>query len=483
MNKAELANSDLSFLCAYISEKTGITFDKSRKEHLRNAIATRLQALNLHPKRYIFLLTGASKENPEFKALMDLLTIRESFFFRHKAQYDVLRDHCLPRILENKPDNGPINIWSAGCANGEEAYSIAMVIRDLIPAKNGRKILIWGTDISSDALIQARKGVYSERAVRELDSSQIVRFFQKKGPQYFLNDEIKSMVHFEYFNLAAKHLQMKNMPLWDLIFCRNVIIYFGEEPTKRLIHNFYLSLADEGYFFPGYSETLRYLNDDFISLELEGTFIYQKKLGKKANEFSLGMVAGTEKKTFTVPRKKLSTPFPKPLQTKRISRKDKPRPTIHKKGASKKEALGKIPPVEVDSVLALAQEHADQGRTMEAVQLLGDLTAKIPLCEKAYYLLAMIYRNMGDSEQAIRYLKKAAYLNPTDPVVRLHLADAYKEVSENQNAVREYNNAVSLLENTNEHDPVYLEDFSKEMLLQTAKAHLHSVYDQHTDRT
>ena len=308
MDRSEVTDTVLFPFCTYLTEKTGLTFEKNRQEHLRNAIATRLDALHLiDSKEYFSILQGARGENSEFGTLMDLLTIRESFFFRHRAQYETLKNHCLPRILKKKGAKGPIHIWSAGCANGEEAYSIAMVVRDLIPAEtNGREVLIRATDISADALIQAKKGEYSERAIRELEPSQVVRFFLKKGSRYFLKNEIKSLVHFEYFNLAAKHFPLESMPLWDLIFCRNVIIYFGEEPAKRLIRNFYLALADGGYFFPGYSETLRYLNDDFVSMEQEGAFIYQKKLGEKANDIPARPGAATEKgKGFTPPQKSL----------------------------------------------------------------------------------------------------------------------------------------------------------------------------------
>ena len=325
MDRSDLTETVLSLFRTYLTEKTGITFDKNRQENLKNAISNRLLALKLTgPEEYFLLLNGACGGNPEFSILMDLLTIRESFFFRHRAQYDALEKHCLPRILEKKGAKGPINIWSAGCANGEEAYSIAMVVRDLIPETTGRKVLIRATDISGDALIQARKGEYSERAIRELEPSRVDRFFLKKGSRYFLKNEIKSMVHFEYFNLAEKHFPLEAMPPWDLIFCRNVIIYFAEETTKRLLHNFYLSLTDGGYFFPGYSETLRYLNTDFLSLEQDGAFIYQKKLDKRESAVCVTRRKETEKeKRFIRQRKQASTVHPE--NSVRKGRKEKGR--------------------------------------------------------------------------------------------------------------------------------------------------------------
>ena len=495
MDRSDLTETVLSPFRTYLTERTGITFDKNRQEHLRNAISTRLLALKLtDPEEYLLLLNGACGDNPEFSALMDLLTIRESFFFRHRAQYEALEKHCLPRILEIKGRKGPINIWSAGCANGEEAYSIAMVVRDLIPETTGRKILIRATDISGDALIQARKGEYSERAIRELEPSRVDRFFLKKGSRYFLKNEIKSMVHFEYFNLAEKHFPLEAMPPWDLIFCRNVIIYFAEKTTKRLLHNFYLSLTDGGYFFPGYSETLRYLNTDFLSLEQDGAFIYQKKLDRRESGVCVTRRKETEKeKIFTRQRKQASTSALKTTSIKEEEKKGGSVPSnsfhipgVHsaipeKKDSEEKETGGGAM-TQADSILAVALQNADQGKIMEAVALLGDLIAGDPLCEKAYFLLAMIYRNSGDPHQAIGYLKKAAYLNPTDPVIRLHLADVYKEASEDRNAAREYANVITLLENTNEKQTAFFsEGFSKEALMETARAHLQSLHGQQPD--
>jgi len=486
MDRAELTDTILFPFCAYLIEKTGISFEKNRQDNLKNAIATRLDALGLtDPKEYFSILNAGFGENQEFNTLIDLLTIRESFFFRHRAQYDVLQKHCLPQLLDIKGSTGQVNIWSAGCANGEEAYSIAMIIRDMIPAEtNGRRVFIRATDISADALIQARKGEYSERAIRELEPSQVERFFLKRGSRYFLKNEIKSMVQFEHFNLAQKLFPLETMPLWDLIFCRNVIIYFDEDITKRLLHNFYLSLADGGYFFPGYSETLRYLNNDFVSLEREGAFIYQKQPNKKETgvNAALRTEAGKEK-TVTLPRKR-----PLTLVRKTKSAAEQRKTDLHsiipnkKASAEKETGAGVTGQSNVDTILADAQKNADQGKTMEAAALIEALIARDPLCEKAYFILAMIYRNTGVTQQAIGYLKKVAYLNPRDPVVRLHLADLYREASENRNAAREYANVITLLENTEEKQTTFFsEEFSKEVLLKTARVHLQSIHNHHTD--
>ncbi len=475
MDKGELTGMILSPFRAYLTEKTGITFEKNREEHLRNAIAARLDALTLtDPREYFSTLCDAGGKNPEFNTLMDLLTIRESSFFRHRAQYEALKKYCLPQILRNKWGEAPINIWSAGCANGEEAYSIAMVVRETVPEAKGRKVVIRASDISTDALIQAEKGEYSKRAVRDLESWRVDRYFLKKGSRYILNTEIKNMVHFEYFNLADKHFPLDHMPLWDLIFCRNVIIYLAEQTVRNLLHNFYQSMTDGGYFFPGYSETLRYLNSDFVSLEREGVFIYQKQTHKKESALQVQPNTKTEReKKDPFPRKKFSIPALKAEPIKAGAGMSGGDVAISKKNVSKEKETGEKNRNRVNGILSLALENADQGKTMEAAALLGDLIVEDPLCERAYFLLAMIYRNTGVQQQAIEYLKKSAYLNPNDPVVRLHLADAYREVSENRNAAREYANVIALLENSRElQTNLCSEDFSREALIETSRTHL-----------
>ncbi len=418
--------------------------------------------------------------HPEFNTLMDILTIQESFFFRHNAQFNALRHFCLPRIMEKrKGKNSRINIWSAGCAKGEEAYSIAMLIRDLIPVNPETRVRIHGTDISRQAILKAKEGIYTERAIRGLDSRYLNRYFSKQDHGYQLSPEIKTMVDFAYLNLSEDPFPIASMPPWDIIFCRNVIIYFTANHSRKLMKNFYSALSHGGFLFAGFSETMRYLNEDFVPIQIDDAFIYQKPFPEqdRADRSSLlpkSALPRSPKMPATV-----SMPVAR-IKTERPAFQKQKAP--HVPGDAEKAILpeSKEPPAEqtkaIDSPLSRAAKLADRGETMGAVEILDDIIRQNPLHTQAYFMLAMIYRNAANLDQAAQYLKKVTYLEPGNPLAHLHLADIFKETSQKTDAAREYANVISLLENRQNLEKEMLSDgFTGDAILAAARAHLKSI--------
>ena len=495
-------NYYLNFLCNHITEKSGIGFDKRKRQQLAQIAKSRCEALGLdHIRGYYALLRAPADKGKEFNTLMDILTIQESSFFRHKAQFDVLRQFCLPLLMKKKKgENSRINIWSAGCAGGEEAYSIAMLVRDLIPEKPKTKVLIKGTDISQRALSKAKKGVYTERAVRGLAPYYLNHYFSRQGDGYVLSPKIKAMVAFECLNLSEEPFPIKSMPVWDLIFCRNVIIYFTSDHRRKLITNFYSALADGGYLFAGFSETMRYLNEYFVPIQMEGAFIYQKPFPgqgpkpayvhsqKVLKKRHAALDLKERRPLFRGQKKK---PGPSNIDTGQITIQkaqfqnnkapilpDKTEKTIFP--GSKEVATEKTK--SIDARLSLAGQLADNGETMDAVAHLDDIIRQDPLHAQAYFMLAMIYRNAGSPDQAVHYLKKVIYLEPENPVARLHLADVFEEASQKTDACREYANVISLLETRkNLEREIFGDGFTGEAILTAARAHL-KLIEQTTSR-
>jgi chemotaxis protein methyltransferase CheR len=486
-------NYHLDFLCRHITEKAGIHFDERKRQQLEEIVKERCQALRLnHIGDYDALLRDSVEKGKEFSTLMDILTIQESFFFRHKAQFDILQRFCLPLLIKKKDKCDRINIWSAGCANGEEAYSIAMLVRDLIPERPEARVFIRGTDISQKALCRAKKGVYTERALRGLDPCYLNRYFSKQGECYFLSKEIKGMVDFGYLNLAEDPFPTEAMPIWDFIFCRNVIIYFTPEHQRKLMKNFYSVLAQGGYLFAGYSETMRYLHEDFVPIEMEGAFIYQKPFPGQEPHRPVGyMQVASKGRCVPLDLKKREDvfirsnvkPSPFPADNGRTSgRKTKDYrtcsepPEIEEAGFPGPGETAEEESIDLDARLSLAAQLADKGETMDAVALIDDIIRGDPLHAQAYFMLAMIYRNAGGLDQAGHYLKKVIYLEPQNPLARLHLADVFKEASQKESAVREYANVISLLENRGDLEKeVYGDGFTGQAVLVAARAHLKSI--------
>ena len=486
-------NQHLNDLCNHITDKSGIGFDERKRKQLEEIVGTRCKVLGLnHINDYFKLLRIPSVKEQEFSTLMDILTIQESFFFRHKAQFHALRHFCLPPLINKKRmDQGKINIWSAGCANGEEAYSIAMLIRELVFDDFQMEFHIKGTDISRQALRKAREGVYTERAIRGLAPHYLDRYFTKQGDRYLLCADIRTMVEFEYFNLSEEPFKMDTMPRWDIIFCRNVIIYFTHNHSRKLMKNFYGSMAGGGFLFAGFSETMRYLNDDFIPIRMDDAFIYQKPLPGQAVKSATASRGKSIKQYFPPREKKSGKHFQKSLSkkpilstrgTRRITTEkpeiQPPKTTtrsieIKKNATTPSKDTAITPSKSLDENLSVARKLADKGETIEAVTILNNIIRQDPLHAQAYFMLAMIHGDAKNLEQSSRYLKKVIYLEPDNPLARLHLADIFKAAAQKTDAAREYTNVIALLENRkNLEEEAFGDGFTGQAILTAARAHL-----------
>jgi chemotaxis protein methyltransferase CheR len=195
---------------------------------------------------------------------LDRLTINVSEFFRNYKRWEVLESKILPQILKN---NKHPKIWSAACSTGEEAYTIAMIVSCLIGFSDSR---ILATDIDGNALARAKNGVYSEKSVNEVPESFKQRYFKQHGEYYYISNEIKKMVTFKKHNLLADPFEGP----YDLIICRNVLIYFTEEAKSKLYQKFSSALKKDGILFVGSTEQI--FNPGLYDFKTEETFFYQK---------------------------------------------------------------------------------------------------------------------------------------------------------------------------------------------------------------
>jgi len=191
------------------------------------------------------------RDDREFNELLNLVTINETSFFRFPAQFDALRDRVVPEVMaRKKPGDRDLRVWSAGCSTGEEPYSIAMTLLDTGITASGWKPQVLGTDVSTKALARAKSGVYGKRAMMNIAPDVVSRYFERTmSGEYRVNDRVRSLVDFGYQNLIKEPYPLSLMGGWDIIFCRNVTIYFRIESTRRVVRNFYDSLNEGGYLF------------------------------------------------------------------------------------------------------------------------------------------------------------------------------------------------------------------------------------------
>ncbi len=211
--------------------------------------------------------------------MLKLLTTTETYFFRNSQQLQSFQQEVLPALIKKKRKAGVSHfyIWSAGCASGEEPYTLAMILRETLPDFQDWKISLVGTDINTSVLEKARKGQYAERSLRDTPQRYKAKYFVKEGDStYRIRDEVKQMVTFRPGNLIETRDSslIQNV---DCIFCRNVLIYFNIESCRKVVQMFYDNLAPQGYLFLGHSESLYRITAIFKLVKLQHSLVYYKE--------------------------------------------------------------------------------------------------------------------------------------------------------------------------------------------------------------
>ncbi|MBD0302861.1 MAG: chemotaxis protein CheR, partial [Tolypothrix sp. T3-bin4] len=212
-----------------IAQHTGLEIRERDQADLSEKIFVRMKALNISfAEDYYQLLESSSQESyQEWQNFVILLTNLESYFFRDKEQFHLLRDRIIPDLIKRKQHNKTIRICSAGCSTGEEPLSLAILLKELIPYPEQWKLTILGVDINQEALKKAKQGIYTPWSLRSIDPEIMQRYFLHFNNQYHLDMQIKQMVKFKYINLVENSFNQENEMIdIDLIICRNVFIYF-----------------------------------------------------------------------------------------------------------------------------------------------------------------------------------------------------------------------------------------------------------------
>lgn len=256
-----------------VYEESGICFNSVNRVVLESRISENIRTRSLpdHEAYYQFL----KKDKDALKEFLDSVTTNLTKFFRNEAQFVSLKQTVIPEIVarKTKAGNKVLRIWSAGCSTGEEPYSIAITAL-MSDALKGWQVSIFASDISLKSLISAKEGRYRKDKFEQIDKAIIDRYFDALPDEYVARDELKKPITFDYHNL--KHPSaIKNL---DIIFCRNVIIYFDAESQKRTIDQFYDVLNPEGYLYLGHSESLFGMQTNFKFNKIDDSIVYSKGL-------------------------------------------------------------------------------------------------------------------------------------------------------------------------------------------------------------
>ncbi len=265
----------------------GIYFDDGSKFLLERRLVRRLEQHQLKSfEEYYHFLRYDRKREEELVILIDNLTTNETYFFRESAQLRAFSQEILPELRENLSDRRKVlRIWSAGCSTGEEPYTIAILLLESGDWWRDWQVEILGSDINQRVLHTARKGVYKKSAHRATSPDMLTKYFvaEEKG-DYRIIDKVKELVSFSCLNLLDPY-KTSLISHMDIIFCRNVIIYFDREAKKRVIGSFYQKLRDGGYLLLGHSESLINISNAFMLRTLKNDMVYQKpfRAGRERN--------------------------------------------------------------------------------------------------------------------------------------------------------------------------------------------------------
>ena len=271
----ELPDDVFRLLREQIYNRTGMWFTDSSKYLLQKRLSPRARELNFDSfQKYFYFLQYDPRAEAEFDHIYDLVTTNETYFFREPAQLAAFTEEIIPDLLTRKSIR-KVRIWSAGCSSGEEPYSIAMLLQEAGLYAHA-VFEIFASDINQAVLAKARRGQYRENAFRATDPAVRDRYFAREGDgSWRISDDIRNRVSFGRLNLYDE-ARVSLLGHVDVIFCRNVIIYFDEASKRVVVGSFYNRLLDGGYLLLGHSESLISLSTQFKLRHLKNDMVYQK---------------------------------------------------------------------------------------------------------------------------------------------------------------------------------------------------------------
>ncbi len=444
-----------------IEERYGLHLDECHRDSLSASLRVWMQQLNLDRVDDYYDHLRSRPQDEGFGDVINQVTVTETCFFRDPLQFRLLRRHILPALLAERAAGGKasLRIWSAGCSSGEEAYSIALTLWEMgwYPAHSKDACEIVGTDVNTKVLDAARRGVYSARALRNVDSARRRRYFQRVGPDFRLNEEVRRRVRFEHGNLTRTPL-MRSSRGYDLVLCKNVAIYFRPERTRRLVRDLCEAVNDGGYLLFGHSESLWQLAEGFTLIEHEGAFCYRKVgSASKGGDKPSGLSSSISAEPRGLPRAGLravrrparrpleSTP-PQPRRETSLGHYERCLAEVRAEAWAQAEAsLAALVTSSPDFVLAyllLGGVYAHRGRYDEAYEQARCLLRLNDLEPRGHLLQGMIAAWRGRASQARQSLRRALYLNDSLALAHFWLGNLYRDRGDLNRACHEYQNVV-----------------------------------------
>jgi chemotaxis protein methyltransferase CheR len=269
-----MSESEFKLFKDLIYEECGISMGSEKKAFLESRLRRRMDELGIKSAyEYYCILKHSSERSREMPVLLDILMICETSFFRNQPQFDLLKETVLPEIVIKKERGGSrlIRSWSAGCSTGQEPYSAVMAMLESLPDAESWTMRVFASDLSFTALERAQCGLYRIDQVKGVQKHEVAKYFRQENGNYLISDSVKRRVIFDYHNLKHDN----GLRGLDLIFCRNVMIYFDADEQRRLVARFANCLVPGGFLFLGHAESLQGLSSRFAMVHRNKGIAYR----------------------------------------------------------------------------------------------------------------------------------------------------------------------------------------------------------------
>jgi chemotaxis protein methyltransferase CheR len=277
LKATEITDDDFQKFREFFYRKTGINFETNKRYFVDKRLVERIEATQSGDFRSYFVKLRFQASGEEVQQLTNLMTVNETYFLREEYQFDCLVKSILPEITQRKTDSGPIRIWCIPSSSGEEPYSVALYLMERWAAISKWDVEIISSDIDTGILHKARVGRYSPRSVQHLPKPWLNKYFKPAGDDYQLCDDLRQAVEFTRVNLAepADTRPYRN---FDVIFCRNLLIYFDDVSRKAAAETFYDALKPGGFICLGHSESMSRISSLYKVRKFPEAIVYQKSL-------------------------------------------------------------------------------------------------------------------------------------------------------------------------------------------------------------
>jgi chemotaxis protein methyltransferase CheR len=440
-----LTDEQFARLSRQVCLRTGIACPAEKRNEFELKLAEELDAIGVEHREQS--LSDAEQSMRALQRFVNRLTVGESYFFRNRPHFDALEQRILPDLIERRRKKRSLRIWSAGCAAGEEPYSLEILRQERFPELADWDVKIVATDINTAFLDQAREATYTDWAFRGVDPELIDKYFERRADgRRALSDSIRKAVEFRWLNLADVPFKGR-APIrqFDLVLCRNVLIYFAFGVADQVVESLIETIAPGGYLLVGHAESFPALGQ-LEAVFSNATYYYRRTLeGERAattappgRTLSIpGIGVGTLRPS-TLPSP--SWPGPRAISTDGITQ------TWSEASPSAPMALS-AEQAELEAGLDRARSHADRGEANEALEILEQLAAGAgDLDPRVYFLQAIVFDQGGASDRAIGCLKKALFLHKEFTIAHYYLGVICDRDGDTRSAARSFRNVNRLIE-------------------------------------